>query len=151
MVLWAGYRVLIRVPLGWPPSLGDNGGFPTCCLRDLLSPANDKFAGVFRESVSVEESVAVDGAEVRCMAQLRVVLHRHHGVNRDDWTVVPSSLETRACSSDGGGDLAYGGLTLIDELVSNADSIDKPPIVIDGFDDRLSLVLDVVNVKDPDE
>ena len=68
MVLRARYRLLVRVSLGRPPGFGNHSGLSTGSLRDLLDPATDEFAGVFGKSISVEEGVAIDCAEVGRMA-----------------------------------------------------------------------------------
>ena len=84
MIRLTRHRNAIRIALRRPPGLRHHRRLPARRLTDLLSPVLDEGAGAGGEGVGVEESVAVDGAEVAGGAEFDVVFHCDHGVDGDD-------------------------------------------------------------------
>ena len=88
-----------------PSGLSHNRGLATGSLRYHLGPIKHERAGFIRRRLSVEESVAVDGAEVGGRAEFGIVLHGNHSVDCDDRAIVAGTFEDAAGLADGASDL----------------------------------------------
>ena len=95
--------------------------------------------------------MAVDGAKVGCSAKCRVVLHGNHGVNRDNRAIIAGAFQNSARLADRASDLPDRGSTVIDKLVTYADSIDNTPISLDSVDECLAFTLNLVDIKNTQE
>ncbi len=109
VVLLTGHSFIVMVSLRRPARFGDYSRLPTRSLTNLLSPIFDEIASTGGERIAIEESVAIDRAEVRGGAELDVVFDGGHRVNSDDGPAVASALEGCFRGADSCGDLARRG------------------------------------------
>lgn len=132
-------------PSGFGHYDGLSGG-----LANLVNPAFDEFAGFLGRCVSVEEGVAIDGAEVGCFADLRVIYHCNHSINSHNGTTIAVTLENATGLSNGADDRSRI-CAFVDHLIAHANGIDFAPVAFDGIGNRLSFLLDLGEVKDAEE
>lgn len=143
---------IVGLALRRPARFRHHDGFRSARgIAHQIHPLLHEIAGGGGEHVPVEEGVAVDGAEVRGVAQVRVGFHGDHGVDRHDGAAVSGALEGAAHLADGRGDLADRGPARVDELVADADGLDDAPVAAHGADDGLAFVGDLGNVEDAEE
>ena len=121
------------------------GGFP-----NSIDPALDEFAGFLSRSLSIKEGVAVDGTEIRGFADLWVIRHCDHGVDRHHGSVVAATLEGRPGLSDCT-DNGTRVCALVDHLVTHADGANLTPVPIDSFGDDVAFLLNLSKIKDAQE
>lgn len=147
LVLLGRNRLSVRVTLRGPAGFGDHDGFAVGDLGDQIGPLLHEIPGRVSLHVAVKEGVTVDGAEIRGMTEVRVGLHGHHGIDGHHGTAVARSLENITRLTDRRRHLSDRCFALVEQLVSDANSVDASPISIDGVDESLAFVLQLVDVK----
>lgn len=91
--------------------------------------------------------MAVDGAEIRSLAELGMSLHRNHGVDSDDGSTVAGCLQGGSCRSDGCGDLGRRRSSTVDEFVAYTDGVYDSPVVVDCRGYGLYFAVDIVDFE----
>ena len=151
MLALPGNGLIIIAPLRRPPRLRHHHRLPPGCITDVLRPFLDKRPSTGGQHVAVEESVAVDSAEIRGLAEARVVLHGSHGVDGDDGTAISCALELRSRGPDRTRDLAYRCGAGVHQFVPDTDGVDDRPIPVQRRFHGGDGVRDAVDIEDPEE
>lgn len=117
---------------------------------DLLQ---DPVTGLVVRDTTVEVGVSVSGNVVGQFTQTWVVDDGNESVYRDDWTGVTSSTQGRSTLGKVTGNLVDGGLTVVDQLVTDGDGVDIVPRTVgrDGSAHGLDTGLDLVDKEDTQE
>lgn len=119
--------------------------------RTLLRPFLHKVASGMRKRVTVEEGMTIDGAEIRGLAQRRVVLHGYHGVHSDHRPTVAGAFESSASGTNGSGDLLSRSTTVIDKFIADANGADHSPIAVDSGGHSLHCLRDGFDIEYAEE
>lgn len=125
----------------WPSGLGDDnllagvgdGGLEE---RDLL---RDKSTCTRSGDARIEERMAVGCAVVRASAKSWVCKHGSHGIDGNDGSSVTGGLQEGSNGAHGCNDCGWRSGTVVDGLITNADSINIVPISINCTDDECDL------------
>lgn len=145
---------VVAVTSGWPASLSNENLLLVATGRgDSLDLLQQPLTSILGLDVTVKESVGIDSKVVRSVTQVRVVDNSNEGVNRDNWTVVASSLQGRLGGVNVLLNLGWVGLTRVNQLVTDRDSVNNVPatVVLDILSQVLDLLLNVGGVKDTKE
>lgn len=140
----------VGVSLGRPATLGDDnvlGGLALEAGDGLEEPV----AGLGGRDGAVEEGVGVDGAVIGGFTELGVRSGGDEGVDGNDRSLVTSSAKDLTSLLDSSDDAGRASLSVVDELVSDADSMDDVPVTVDASDNLLGLSLDLAQVPDAQE
>lgn len=139
---------------GWPARFSDQNVFVTLASTpDSLDLFHDPGTGVFSGGVVVKVGVGVDGHEVGVVTQAWVVNDSDESVDRHDWTIVACGGQMSSTLLDVRANLGNGGLTAVNQLVTDGNSVDVVPgtVRVDGILDGVNTVLDSVDVIDTQE
>jgi len=147
LILDAWDSSAVAATLPWPAALGDDNTLSATGLSNALGLVKDELSGLLGSATTVKESVAVGSSVVGSLAERWVGDHGNESVNGDNVSSVTSSLEETTSSANGSDDLLWGGLVLVDELVTDGDGVNGVPVVLRSLDDGVDLVLDIRDLE----